>query len=190
MLPFGKPISELIKERYSCRSFQKLLIATEQAVCLDAFCTAMKVGPLGTPFRFELVAANEYDPKALAGLGTYGLIKDPAGFIIGTTSQGPSALEDYGYGLEAIILYATAIGVGTCWLGGNFTRNSFMRKIRPEGEEIIPGVAAAGYPTEDSRTRDRLRLQVKADSRLPWSALFFQAEPGQPLNDSSIVSIL
>lgn len=185
MLPFSRPVTEIIKQRYSCRAYTKTPIAAERARQLEVFIESLKTGPLGAPFRFELVAALEQDRKALKGLGTYGLIKDPAGFIIGAAGQGEKNLEDFGYGMEAVILCATDLGLGTCWLGGNFTRHSFSRKIRAKPEEILPAVTAIGYATETGRARDLLRRQAKSDTRLPWEALFFQSDFGNPLPQES-----
>ena len=182
MLPFSCPVTEIIKQRYSCRAYTKTPIAAEPARQLGVWIESLKTGPLAAPFRFELVAAMEQYRKALQGLGTYGLIKDPAGFIIGAAGQGEKNLEDFGYGMEAVILYATDLGLGTCWLGGNFTRHSFSRKIRATPAEIVPAVAAIGYATEQGRARDLLRWQAKSDTRLPWEALFFQSGFGHPLS--------
>ena len=176
MLPFNNPVTEIIRQRYSCRAYSKTPIAPEQAWQLEAFAESITNGPLGTSLRFELVAATEHDRNALRGLGTYGLIKDPVGFIIGAAGEGGKNLEDFGYGMEAIILCATSIGLGTCWLGGNFTKSSFSKKIRATREEIVPAVASIGYAAENSRARDRLRQMARSDTRLPWEALFFVAE--------------
>lgn len=83
MSVFNNPVSEVISQRYSCRAYDKKPIAGEEAQQLAAFIKTIKAGPLGTPLRFELALALAHDPNALRGLGTYGLIKDPAGFVIG-----------------------------------------------------------------------------------------------------------
>lgn len=173
MLPFNRPVTEIIKQRYSCRAYEKTPITAEHAGQMRTFLEAIKTGPLGTPLRFELAAAAEQDRGALKGLGTYGLIRDAAGFIIGALGPGEKNLEDYGYGMESAVLAAASIGLGTCWLGGNFTRSSFARKIRATGDEIVPAVAAAGYAAEGNRSRDLLRLLARSETRLPWEKQFF-----------------
>ena len=185
MIPFYSPVAELIRQRYSCRAYTRRPIAVEQASQLAAFASAITRGPLGTPLRFELVVAHEHDPKALRGLGTYGLLRNPAGFIIGAVGSGANNLEDYGYGMETIILHATDLGLGTCWLGGNFTKSSFSKRIRATPDEIVPAVASTGYAVEGNRARDRLRQRVKADRRLSWEALFFQSGFGRPLSEEA-----
>ena len=75
------PITELIKQRYSSRAYVKAPLAPEQAGSLASCAAAVRAGPLGTPLRFTLVAAAAGDSRTLRGLGTYGLIKNPAGFL-------------------------------------------------------------------------------------------------------------
>lgn len=176
-------MTEIIPKRYSCRAYNKAPIAAEQARQLAAFAATIERGPLGARLRFELAVALEHDPKALRGLGTYGLIKDPSGFIIGAAGQGEKNLEDFGYGMEMVILYATDLGLGTCWLGGNFTKSSFASRIRAARDEIVPAVASIGYAREGSRARDRLRQRIKADTRLPWETMFFRSGFDAPLSE-------
>ncbi len=181
MLPFDTSVIELIKQRRSCRTYENKPIAVETAARLAAFSAAITSGPFGTPLRFELVAAAGDDPGALKGLGTYGFIKEPAGFIIGATSPGEKNLEDFGWGMEAILLYANGLGLGSCWLGGSFAKSSFAGRIRAGAAEIVPAVAAVGYPAEETRLRRMMRSQIKADSRKPWESLFLQGGFETPL---------
>ena len=175
MIPFASPITEIIPQRYSCRAFQKIPVAVKQSQQLEEFAKSIISGPFNTPLRFELLIAAAGDQNILKGLGTYGAIQNPAGFIIGAAGPGEMHLIDYGFALETILLYATALGLGTCWLGGNFTKSSFSRKIKAAKDEIVPAVSPTGYPTEEIRTRDRMRIKVKSDTRLPWEALFFKS---------------
>ncbi len=125
--------------------------------------------------RFAFVAATEQDRSILRGLGTYGFIKNPTGFILGAMEAGEKNLEDYGYLMERIILYATDLGLGTCWLGGSFTKSSFARKIGARREETVPAVTSVG------RIADPGGSSARRTSRLPWEALFFRGQFGAPL---------
>ena len=181
---FDCPVAEIIAQRYSCRAYDKTPIAPEQAAQLTAFAEAITRGPLGAPLRFDVAVARRDDPQALRGLGTYGFVKDPAGFIIGAVGPGVKNLEDFGYGMEAVVFHATSLGLGTCWLGGSFKRSRFARRIRASGAESVPAVVATGYAVEGIRTRDRLRRVAGSDSRLPWEALFFRSRFGSPLPEA------
>ncbi len=178
-------IIDTIQKRYSCRNYQSEPIATETQTALQGYLDTLTVGPFGTRIRLQLTAANEEDRSALRGLGTYGFIKNATGFLIGAAQDTPQASQDYGYLVEKAVLQATALGLGTCWLGGTFTKSSFARKINKHASEVIPAVIATGYATPDSRSSDALRTRIQADRRLPWSDLFFEGRFGEPLTEES-----
>jgi hypothetical protein len=173
-------VGELIEQRYSCRVYKEIPIEPGLAGQLQAFAGSLRFGPLGSPLRFMVTLSTGKESDELKGLGTYGFIKKPAGFIIGASGEEKYNLEDFGYGMEAIILYATSLGLGTCWLGGTFTRSSFSGKIGLNNGETIPAVTSIGYPAEKSRVH-RIRRLAGSDRRLPWNTLFFDSTFGNPL---------
>ena len=179
---YGKPIAELIERRFSCRTYSAQPIVAETQERLRGFMTSLDTGPFGTPLRFELVAASEGDRAALKGLGTYGLIRGASGFIVGAARYGTKDLEDYGYAMESIILAATDLDLGTCWLGGTFTRSSFSKKIRMLPKEQMPAVTATGRVADPQRAKKGLiRRLARSSSRLPWERLFFDRRFGAAL---------
>jgi Putative TM nitroreductase len=178
---FQKPSTELISNRYSCRSYRRTQISAETRLRLQVFLADLQTGPLGTPLRFKLIAASEDDHRALRGLGTYGFIRGATGFIAGAAGPDEKNMEDFGYQMEAAILAATDLGLGSCWLGGSFTQSGFARRIARAGDEIVPAVTAVGYAAEGSLYTNLSRRQVHADRRLPWESLFFEMRPGTPL---------
>lgn len=174
MNKFNKPVTEIISERYSCRTYLKRPLEADILGQLLDYCESTQAGPLGNRLRFELVAANSEDSKALRGLGTYGFIKNAAGFIVGAMLEGQQNLEDFGYLMELIILKATELGLGTCWLGGTFSKSRFARKINLQKAETIPAVTAVGYMADKPRWVDgKIRAAAGSDGRLPWEKLFF-----------------
>lgn len=179
---FQKPISDIISQRYSCRSYQAAPIAIGTQQRLQQIMEPIRTGPLGAPLRFKLLAATESDRRALRGLGTYGFIRGATGFIAGAVGPGEKNLEDFGYQMEALILAATDLGLGTCWLGGSFTQSSFARQIEIAVGEIVPAVTATGYAVQHSPYSRLVRQQVGADRRLPWSQLFFAERFGDALS--------
>ena len=177
-------LQAMIRERYSVRLYRESPIADDLQAALLHKLDGLRRGPLGSAMRFDLAAATKEDRAALRGLGTYGFIRNPAGFIIGAVEAGGHAMEDFGYLMEAAILEATALGLGTCWLGGSFTQSSFSEKISKRDGEIIPAVVAIGYAAPEARAKDLLRRGARADTRLPWEKLFFDGSFRQPLTRS------
>ena len=179
-LELRAPVSELIRRRYSCRTYRPEPIAAAQQRRLTELMAAHVAGPLGAQARFALVAAAPGDDSALRRLGTYGFIKGATGFIVGAVARAPKDLEDYGYLLEEVILAATGIGLGTCWLGGTFTRGTFVRRFGGlKRGEAMPAVVSTGYIGDDGS--ERIREREKGSRRFPPGELFFEGEWGAPL---------
>jgi hypothetical protein len=180
---YSKPITEIIERRFSCRTYLDVPIEAEKRQRLEEFLSACQTGPLGTATRFELVVATEEDRRALRGLGTYGLIRGATGFVLGAVSEGEKNLEDFGYLMEQIVLQATDLGLGTCWLGGIFARSRFAERMALGDGELMPAVVCVGYMSDDRGLVDRLiRRGAGSDKRLPWERLFFDRQFGVPIS--------
>jgi len=176
------PYTELIQHRFSCRKYATDPIADEKQDKLTAFLADLPASPFGTRPRFGLVAAQKDDSQSLRGLGTYGFIRNAAGFIVGTIKPAEYDLEDYGYLLEMILLYATALDLGTCWIGGTFTKSRFARKVELGNNESIPAIAAIGEFAEKDQKRMGLISQIAGShKRLPWETLFSNVILKEPL---------
>jgi hypothetical protein len=174
------PARELIGRRYSCRTYLERPISAEDKARLHGFMASRTAGPLGSQARFGLVAAAPDDRQALQRLGTYGFIKGATGFILGAVQHAPKDLEDYGYLLEEVVLAATGVGLGTCWLGGTFTRSAFVRRFGGlKRGETMPAVVSTGYIGDDGT--ERIREREEGSRRFPPAELFFEDEWGTPL---------
>jgi nitroreductase len=179
----SQPITVIIRKRYSCRTYSELSIDEGKKQQLADYISSLGTGPFGNQPRFKLVTATEEDRKALKKLGTYGFIKDATGFIIGAIKDPENELEDFGYLMEEIILYATDLGLGSCWLGGTFTKSSFSEKISASDKELVPAVTSVGNVADNPRLIEMVtRRNVNPDRRLPWEKLFFDKEFGKPLS--------
>lgn len=181
-LSFNHPPTEIIKRRFSCRDYRREPVDAEKRKQLQAFIETLPPAPFGTHPRFDLLAAMEADSKSLRGLGTYGFIKNPAAFILGAMTPAAYDLEDYGYLLENIILYATSLELGTCWLGGTFTKSSFAQKINLATNESMPAIVSLGeYLNPDQKRKGLVSRTAGAERRLPWEKLFSNIMLTQPL---------
>ena len=175
-------ISRNIQSRFSCRTYQDRSIDAKSQASLTKYIAENTTGPFGNKARFTVIIATETDRKALKGLGTYGFIKNTPGFIIGAIQNIDYGLEDFGYLMEKIILHATDLNLGTCWLGGTFTKSTFAQKMSLQDNEIIPAVSAVGYISGAPRKiYEVIRQVAHSDRRYPWINLFFDTEFGIPL---------
>ncbi len=177
-------VQDLIRRRSSVRKYRKQPIPAELRARLSDWLAAPPPGPFGNATRYRLVAVSEDSAEELKGLGTYGFIKDPPAFVVGGVRAGAGDLEDYGYVTEQAVLFATDLGLASCWLGGSFSKSSFAGRIDLEQDEILPAVFSVGLATRRRGALDRLiRWQAGSAKRRPWEALFFEAELGHPLTE-------
>jgi hypothetical protein len=170
-------IIEIMKKRRSCRSCTgKPLLASDRNK-LAELIDQSDAGPFGNRPAFKLIASEPGDSESLKGLGTYGFIRKPAGFIVGSINESPMYLEDFGYSMEKIILSATEIGLGTCWLGGTFKKSRFAEKACIDENTEIPAVTAIGYIAERKTVIEKLtRVSAGSDKRKSVRELFFNHE--------------
>jgi len=174
---------EAIMKRYSCRTYEKKSIEPVVLEELRSYISSLNRGPFGNDIRFDITASVPGDSENLRGLGTYGFIRNPAGFIIGAMKKGDHNLEDYGFLMEKITLKAASLGLASCWLGGSFSRTSFAERINTAVDETVPAVLAMGYAAEKKRVIERAaRWKMDADNRRPWPEIFFHGDFSSPLN--------
>ncbi|MCX6584392.1 MAG: nitroreductase family protein [Candidatus Aminicenantes bacterium] len=182
-MQYSKPVTEIIKQRSSRRSYRDQALDADIQKQLTAFMAGNNVGPFASSARFSLVAAKAGDSETLKGLGTYGFIRGARGFIVGAVKHSEKNLEDYGYMMERIILFATDLGLGTCWLGGTFNNSNFSKKIEAAEDESVPAVSPVGYIAEKRSVTERLvRWGAGSKMRHPWEALFFHETFNTPLS--------
>ncbi len=170
-------VSEIISRRYSCRTYREENLGAETQETLAPMLAGEHRGPLGTAARFKLIAATAGHRDALKDLGTYGFIRGARGYIVGAVKDSGYGLEDYGYLMEEHILSATRLGLGTCWLGGSFTKSTFASAVSAGEQEVVPAVTALGYPAARRRLFDAaVRWGAGSDNRKPSTDLFFQGD--------------
>jgi nitroreductase len=168
-----RQILDVMRGRFSCRSYLKKPIDGPTRARLEAFLAGLGSGPFGSPTRFGLLAASPEDEHALKGLGTYGMIRDPQAFIVGAMGPGPKNLEDYGYLMERAVLAAAGLGLGTCWLGGSFRKSRFAAGFGLAKDETVPAVVAAGYCADERKSGGWAGRAIGRSTRLAREILFF-----------------
>jgi nitroreductase len=177
------PISETIRQRYSCRSYSGDPVADSVLKTLQEAVSSPQTGPFGNKPRFALVAMDALPAKEWKTLGTYGVIKNARLYLAGMIIPAPMAPEDYGYCTEKLILRATELGLNTCWMGGTFAISAFGRAAGMRRSELLPTISPIGYAASRRSLTERvMRGFAGSDHRLPWSDLFFKDNGESPLS--------
>lgn len=183
---FSRSITAIINERISRRTYLTQPIEKDlKKKIVDLLKNNEFKSPFSThagKIRFELIEVSNFDPSEKKRLGTYGFIKGAQFFIVGAVEKTNYCGEHYGYNLETIILAATDLGLGTCWLGGFFNRSLFSAKIKCGSEEEVPAITPIGYYGEALSREKFIRRIAKADRRLQWDQIFFDDDFNTPLS--------
>lgn len=86
---------------------------------------------------------------------SYGMFKNVHGFIaMAGRKDDPNLKEKLGYYGEKLVLLATSAGLGTCWVGGTYKKDSCMCDIEPG--ESLEAVITVGYVEVDKRTKEKM----------------------------------
>ncbi len=173
---------DIIQRRKSIRSYIDRTLDSEIKSQIEQILTSRQAGFFGHTARFVLVEKDTASKQEKVKLGTYGFIKGARYFIAGAMQHGPLAEVDYGYIMEGIVLEMTRLGLGTCWLGGTFSRKEYAQVLHLDESHWIPAILALGYAKEKRGAMDKLvRWGAKGDKRLHWSRLFFEGDFSKPL---------
>lgn len=173
---------DIIQNRRSVRTFLEIPLrkATEEYIDDYLDCLNNEVGPLGNKIHLERI---EMPPGVK--VGTYGMIKNPVGYIAGTTKDGLKPLLDYGYLFEKMILDFSNQRIGTCWMAGTFKRSDFENLMTVD--EVIPAVSPIGYFDSTRFFESMMRKMVKADLRKSSDVLFFSDDFNKTIQHDDVL---
>lgn len=169
------PVSNIIQKRYSCRSYADKPMPGYVLQQFSDAVNAPRHGPFGHTPRFVLISISSLSREDWKKLGTYGVIKNARLFLAGILQPTlPMAAQDYGYCKEQLILKATELGLGTCWIGGTFSIGAFGRAAGLCSGELLPSISPIGYAADKRSLMERVMRRIAgSDFRKPWSELFF-----------------
>lgn len=178
MISFSKPSTEIMKNRRSVRTYSKKKVDKQAKEILSEVMAELSTDIL----RFELIDnLNMNDEK----ISTYGMIKGGDTFLVGILKskliQDSNAAMKFGYAFEQIILKATELGLGTCWLSATFNRKNVENLLKLESDESIPIISPLGYADKIRTTEKFVRYLGKANRRMEWKDLFFYGNFDTPL---------
>jgi nitroreductase len=177
---------EAINRRVSVRSYAERSIEQSKKQELMNLLESTNGGPFGNKVRFSLIDFSEMEKNEIGSLGTYGFISGAKLFIVSAIKDGAGAMVDLGYSFEKLILAATNLGLGTCWLGGTFKRANFANRVNASEDEIVAAISPIGYARDGRTIREMaVRRFANSDRRKPWEELFFDGDFNTPLSKDS-----
>lgn len=146
---------------------------------LVAACAELSQGLLGEAARFWLVERPEPEIRRLKlGLG---IVTNASNLLVGAARVSPLAYASLGYLMERLVLKATDLGLGTCWVG--HYDPEWFPELGITADEKTPAAVVVGYPTAKRTAQERvIRIAIQADRRKPWEELFFSERSETPLS--------
>jgi len=172
-------IFDLMRARRSCRSFQtRKLTQADYNELMESVRLHSEAPMIGkSPVRFEYISAP---------LTVWPTVNASEFLVtIAPKEYDRLAVIDVGRGLQKVVMDATRMGLGTCWIGPGADHASIMRhlgeRFDPETEHIIC-VCAVGYKSGYIPLFIRV-FNAQFYRRLPLSSLFFaDVRFSQPLD--------
>ena len=181
-MEFDTKVTALVNMRTSWRTYEDVQLEDDVRDLVERACAELDTGLFGEPLEIRLVDRREgFSPNAR--LGDYGSLKNARYFLAGTIGDGPLAFESYGYRMEQLVLKATELGLGTCWLG--YFDKTLFPTVQPAAGRLFPAVCALGHVASRRRLSEQLiRSVVRAKKRKPWDKLFFDGDLDRPLPEA------
>ena len=168
-------VLDLIQKRTSVRTYDPKPVEPEKLEQLKGYFSEAAQNPFDAKVRFDIVEGGS------GKLGTYGFIKGVKTFITGCAKKGGRDIEGFGYAFEKLVLFATAQGFGTCWLGGTFKRAAFLALVKPNNEHM-PAISPVGYAAEKKTLTEKVvAAGAGARKRKRFGEVFFDGSVKTPL---------
>lgn len=178
---FDQYINDIVKNKKTIRTFSNEEVGDEIITKLDEYIRDIK-GPFNDSVTLKILDSKEKVNGAK--LGTYGVIKGADKYIAAKVKDSKYSLEELGYEMEALMLYASSLGLGTCCMGGKFKKGEFAKALEVEEGEFIPVISPLGYGAEKSSLMDKVISRFsKENKRKAWHEIFFLRDFTCPLTE-------
>ena len=156
-------VMEAIRKRYSCRSYLADPVPSEILMQLVDAGRLAPSGLLEQPWKF-VVITDVSTLRELSSLTDYGkhIGKAAACIAVFCKAEAKYAVEDGAAATENILLAATGMGLGSCWVAGDKKPYSqaVATLLRAPAEFKLISLIGLGYPN-DSLPADRERLPLE-----------------------------
>ena len=172
-------VIQAIEARKSVRTYTGANLTEEQSsIIRKAIADATE--PFGGQVSIKL---TEIDLKAPYKPGTYGVISGATNYLLMGIADNRESQLGAGFLMEQVVLKATEIGLGTCWIAATFKNSDFEKLANFGPDRPLRIVIPIGEPAEKQKFLEKAtRLLVKSDKRKPFDELFFENDFQHPLS--------
>jgi len=160
--------------RKSRRKYRDLLLSNEEREIIEkAITKGNKLGNLS----MKLI---ENRSDLFGGFfRSYGLLSGVSHFIVmAGPKNDPHLFEKLGYYGEEVVIEATKLGLGTCWVGGSFNKKAVSDELVQE-QDLLACVIVIGHPLLQPTMREQIIrsiMHLKKEDQ----AKFYQTDGSHP----------
>lgn len=173
-------IIETIRQRRSVRNYSPAPLTESQIEELRKII-ASSSSPFGGNVTIQL---DTFEATGPVKMGTYGFVSGARNYFVVASSDDDDSLLSLGYRFEEVVLGATALSLGTCWLGATYRSSAFERRHTWPAGESLRIVSPVGIPARKTLKERILRLSAGSDKRKPFGSLFFKDDFSTPLEET------
>jgi len=166
-------VFDAIKARQSIRKYKTQPIPTEK---LEAILEAARLAPSAgnrQPWRFIIIQDPERKKALAEAANDQTFLENAAAIVTAVGDPDLSARwfeKDTMIALEHMVLAATALGYGTCWIGA-FNEDTVKTLLKIPQKAKVVALLPIGTPDETPAARPRKKTSevfAKEDWQTPW----------------------
>lgn len=173
-------IMESIFQRISIRSYESQPAATEE---LEVVRRAGEEAEAltQTEMQFHLRTHEDMGKEVKGLIGNYGKTIHAPHYIVLAARESDGYLTDAGFRFEQMVLEATRMGLGTCWVGLMFKEASLRTFLGLDDSWRVIALTPIGQPAAPSLKSRTLRALAGSAARKPLEKNFFWQRHGAAL---------
>lgn len=176
-MEYSRPVTELIKDRVSVRTYNEGKIESEKLDRIKEYLGKVQ-NHSSTKDRYELFNMEDRSEKDTKLIWKPNIIKGARYCIIGISNRKAVSEISFGYDFEKIILFLTDLGLSTCWLGGAYNREGLEELLSLGEDEFVSIISPIGYEERQFRVMPgAMNMAFRARKRKPWKSLFYLDGP-------------
>lgn len=176
-------IKEIIEKRISVRTFDASRDINSKEIEIIRESISRASTPFGGTFKIEF---KKFDLKGPQSPSTYGTITGASRYLLIGIHDDDLSMLSAGFGMEKVILKATELGLGTCWMALSFKDSDFSKAADMPVDEPLRIISPVGYPAKKRKMLESVtRMALRSSKRLPMEELFFEGEFDIPVSSNN-----
>lgn len=179
--------TEAMLRRHSVRRYTQEAVAEDDLTALRRAIAEADPLDQAVPVRVELAPFGAIGSRS--SVGAIGPMSPAPWYLVATAAPHPGRMEEVGFRMEQVILAATSLGLGTCWIGGGYRRDDIAAGLGIAADDVI-AISPVGHGDKGrvaALTRGIVKSMAAAGGkRKPLGEFVFEANWGRAALPASV----